>query len=71
MREALEPLLADRRSLEIVGSQAATLQRAHRYRICDLAGYLLAQHEHVSWQDSADPAMRDASNAGLRRNGER
>ena len=70
-RDALEPLLLDRRPLEIVGSQAATLQRAHKYRICDLAGYLLAQHEHVPWQDSADPAVRDASNAGLRRKHER
>lgn len=66
VREALEPLLGDPRELEIMGSQAATLQRANRYRICDLAGYLLAQHEHAPWQDSADPAVRDASNARLR-----
>jgi hypothetical protein len=67
VREALEPLLVDRRPLEFVGSQAPTLQRARGYRICDLAGYLLAQHEHVAWQDSADPAVRDASNAALAR----
>ena len=66
VREALEPLLADRRQLEIMGSQAATLQRANKYRICDLAGYLLAQREDVPWQDSADPAVRDESNARLR-----
>jgi len=66
VRDALEPLLSDRRPLEIFGSQAATLQRANKYRISDLAGYLLAQHEHVSWQDSADPAVRDDSNARLR-----
>lgn len=65
VREALEPLLADRRPLEFVGSQAPTLQRVRGYRICDLAGYLLAQHEQVAWQDSADPAVRDASNAAL------
>lgn len=66
VREALEPLLSDPRPLEIMGSQAATLQRANRYRICDVAGYLLAQHEGVAWQDSADPAVRDQSNAALR-----
>jgi hypothetical protein len=66
VRGALEPLLFDRRELEIMGSQAATLQRASKYRICDIAGYLLAQHEHADWQDSTDPALRDQSNAGLR-----
>jgi hypothetical protein len=66
VREALEPLLADQRQLQIMGSQAATLQRANKYRICDVAGYLIAQHEHLPWQDAADPAVRDQSNAGLR-----
>jgi hypothetical protein len=66
VREALEPLLSDRRPLEIMGSQAATLQRANQYRICDVAGYPLAQHENAPWQDSPDPATRDASNARLR-----
>lgn len=66
VRQALEPLLDDRRALDIVGSQGATLQRAHGYRICDLAGYLLAQHEQRDWQDSPEPAARDASNAALR-----
>jgi hypothetical protein len=65
VREALEPLLADQRPLEIMGSQAATLQRANKYRICDLAGYLLAQREGVPWQDSPDPVVRDQSNAQL------
>ena len=69
VRAALEPLLSDPRQLEIMGSQGATLQRANRYRIADLAGYLLAQHEHVAWQDSPDPAVRDQSNAALRAGG--
>ena len=66
VREALAPLLSNQRPLEIMGSQGATLSRANRYRICDVAGYLLAEHEHATWQDSADPAVRDQSNAGLR-----
>lgn len=66
VRPALEPLLGDTRLLEIMGSQAATLQLENKYRICDLAGYLLAQHEHVPWQDAPEPAVRDASNARLR-----
>jgi len=48
------------------GSQAATLQRAHQYRICDLAGDLLAQHEHAPWDDAPDPAARDQNIARLR-----
>jgi hypothetical protein len=66
VRPALEPLLGDTQLLEIMGSQAATLQLENKYRICDLAGYLLAEHEHVPWQDARDPTVRDASNARLR-----
>lgn len=67
VREALAPLLSDCRLLEIIGSQEATLQRAHGYRICDLAGYLLAQHEHVPWEDAPDPAARDRNLERLRK----
>ena len=59
LRDALRPLLADERPLDIVGSQAATLHHAHRYRIRDLASYLLAVDRGVSWQDDPDPAVRD------------
>jgi hypothetical protein len=66
-RDALLPLLADNRPLDIVGSQAATLHHAHRYRICDLAGYLLAVHQGLPWQDDPDPAVRDLTIDHLKR----
>lgn len=59
VRPALLPLLADQRPLDIIGSQAATLHHAHRYRIRDLAGYLLAVDQGVPWRDDPDPAVRD------------
>lgn len=62
VRDALLPLLSDERPLDIVGSQAATLQHAHRYRLGDLAGYLLAVERGVPWHDDADPAVRDREN---------
>jgi hypothetical protein len=61
VRDALLPLLADERPLDIIGSQAATLHHAHRYRIRDLASYLLAVDRGVPWQDDPDPAVRDRS----------
>lgn len=67
VREALLPLLADERPLEIIGSQAATLNHAHRYRIRDLAGYLLAVEQGVPWQDDPDPAIRDRNIERLQR----
>ena len=67
VRSALLPLLADERQLNIIGSQAATMQHAHRYRIRDLAAYLLAAHRGVPWHDDADPAVRDRDNQFLGR----
>ncbi|HEX6741531.1 MAG TPA: hypothetical protein VF079_07040 [Sphingomicrobium sp.] len=57
--DALRLLQADERPLNIIGSEGATLQHAHRYRIRDLAGYLLAKHQGLPWHDDPDPAVRD------------
>lgn len=58
-RAALQPLLANEQPLNIIGSQAATLQEARRYRIRDLAAYLLATRDGMTWQDGPDPAVSD------------
>jgi hypothetical protein len=60
--EALTPLLGDDRPLTIHGSETATVAQMHRYRISDLAGYLLAKHRGQPWHDDPDPAVRDAEN---------
>lgn len=41
--EALTPLLEDDTELRIDGGEAATVQQHERYRVADLAAYLLAQ----------------------------
>jgi hypothetical protein len=66
VRDALVPLLDDCRPLEIIGSQEATLQAKHKYRVCDLAGYLLAQYEKKAWKDAPDAATRDQNREKLR-----
>jgi hypothetical protein len=67
VRDALLPLLCDERPLHIIGSRTATLHHARRYRIRDLAGYLLAVHQGVPWQDDPDPAVRDRNIDRLQR----
>lgn len=61
VRSALLPLLLDERPLNIIGSKEGTTQHAHRFRIRDLAGYLLALDQGVPWVEDADPAVRDRS----------
>ena len=64
--EALAPLLDDQTALNIVGSEAATLQAAARYRIADLAAYLLSRYRGWLWPAYDDVAQRDAAIALLR-----
>jgi hypothetical protein len=56
---ALATALGDERSLAIIGSQAATLQNTNRYRIRDLAAYLVAKLDGLAWSDDPDPRVRD------------
>jgi hypothetical protein len=67
LRRALLPLLEDERPLVIIGSEAATLHHTHRYRIRDLASYLLSVDQGVPWQDDPDPAVRDRNIDHLKR----
>ncbi len=67
---ALRPLLDDAAPLAIIGSEAATLHDAARWRLADLAGWLLAQQLAPDLgRQLADPspASRDATLAALRR----
>lgn len=64
--EALAPLLDEQTELNIEGSEAATLQSAARYRIADLAAYLLSRYRELPWQAQNDLAQRDAAIAVLR-----
>jgi hypothetical protein len=64
--ESLAPLLSDSRPLTIYGSEAATSQSLARYRISDLAAYLIANHLGRPWTDNPDPAVRDIEIARLR-----
>jgi hypothetical protein len=64
--EALLPLLDDARELVIDGSEEATIQHMARYRVGDLAAYLLAQRHGLEWQNSEDPSERDRDNARIR-----
>src|SRR5439155_272740 len=52
--EALLPLLDDARELVIDGSEEATIQHMARYRVGDLAAYLLAQRHGLEWQNSEE-----------------
>lgn len=59
VEQALRPLLTDDRELVIDGSEEATIARAARYRVADLAGYLIAVRRGLSWRDDLDPTVRD------------
>jgi hypothetical protein len=63
---ALAPLLDDPERLTIDGGEAATLADVAGYRVCDLAGYLLASKRGENWPDEVDPAVRDARIEHLR-----
>jgi len=63
---ALRRLLNDNRPLEIAGSEAATLNSKARYRVSDLAAWLLISTYGVPWSNNPDPAVRDAEIARLR-----
>ena len=62
----LRRLLDDRSALHIDGSEAATLNQQARYRIADLAGWLLASGRGATWKNDIDPQARDAEIARLR-----
>jgi len=64
--DRLRPLLDDQHLLEIYGSETATIQEMHRYRIADLAAYLIALARHVTYVDDPDPSVRDRFIATLR-----
>ena len=63
---ALRRLLDDRRPLQIVGSEAATINSKARYRVADLAAWLLASAHGLPWRNDPDPGIRDADIARLR-----
>jgi hypothetical protein len=65
--DRLLPLLDDQRLLEIEGSESATIQDIRRYRIADLAAYLIALARKVAYPDDPDPAVRDRFIAKLRK----
>jgi hypothetical protein len=64
--EALTPLLDDHGELNITGSEAATLQSRARFRIADLAGYLLSRYHGLPWKVETGIARRDEAIARLR-----
>jgi hypothetical protein len=64
--EALAPLLTNHTVLTIVGSETATMQALFRYRIADLAAWLICQQRQEPWVDHVDPAERDVEIEGLR-----
>lgn len=57
--DALAPLLDVTQPLHIDGSEAAAVQHQSRYRVCDLAGYLIATALGLGWTDDPDPRRRD------------
>lgn len=64
---ALDALLEDRRPLHITGSEAATLNAQARFRVSDLAAWLIATARQIPWQPADNPAARDRAIADLRR----
>lgn len=64
---ALDAFLGDHRPLHISGSEAATLNSQARYRVADLAAWLIATARHIPWQPADIPAERDTAIADLRR----
>ncbi len=65
--QALAPLLADGRPLEITGSETSSINLARRYRVADLAAWLAAEALGRPYRDDPDPARRDADIAELKR----
>jgi len=63
---ALVPLLSDGRLLNIEGSEAATLNSQFKFRVSDLAGWLIASSFHLPWPPEGTSAERDAAIAELR-----
>ncbi|NUN14559.1 MAG: hypothetical protein HUU55_13095 [Myxococcales bacterium] len=65
---ALSPLLDNNKLLEIVGSETATTQTVSKYRVADLAAYLLSIHLNLPWVDSPKTMDRDRQIAELKKN---
>lgn len=65
--QVLQPLLDITDALQIEGSEAAALQDVNRYRISDLAGYLICEYTNRRWEDDPSPDKRDVQIATLRR----
>jgi hypothetical protein len=63
----LEPLLGDSTPLVILGSESATIQSTHKYRVADLAAFMIARARKIDYADDRDPAVRDRFIAGLRK----
>lgn len=59
--ESLQKLLQDQSVLTIIGSESATIQQSERYRISDLAAYLIASKRGVSWRDDRSNRNPSAS----------
>jgi len=64
---ALVPLLSDGRFLNIEGSEAATLNSQFKFRVSDLAAWLISTALHLPWQPAGTSAEREAAIANLRR----
>jgi hypothetical protein len=64
--EALAPLLDNHTALTIVGSETATMQALHMYRIADLVAWLIGQHRREPWVDRVEPVERDVEIERLR-----
>jgi len=62
----LRRLLDDNRPLSIAGGEAATINSTARYRVADLAAWLLTSAHGLPWRNDSDPHVRDAEIARLR-----
>jgi hypothetical protein len=60
-RDALLPLLADRRPAPLAGSEAATLSHLYGYRRADFAFRYLCELDGREPRFAADPSARDAA----------
>jgi hypothetical protein len=60
-------LLDDRQMLGYFGSEEPTLSQEMKYRVCDLAAYLITIIIGVPYQDAKQPEERDRFSAELRR----
>ena len=66
VEDALRPLLDDTRPLTIHGGETSTVADTARYRVADLAGYLLAARRGEEWGADPDVAARDEGLERLR-----